>query len=55
MPFSVDFDCDYNDTYIYSGGFDRQMKVTLPKKNKTIKSIDLDKQYLKANEKYLKM
>jgi hypothetical protein len=55
MPYSIDFDKDYTDLYIYSGGFDRKLKVTLPRKNKVARSIDLDKVITKASDKYMKM
>ena len=55
MPFSVDFDRDHTDTYVYSGGFDRVVNTYLPKKNKIARSINLDKEFSKASDKYLKV
>lgn len=55
LPYSIDFDWDHSDVYVYSGGFDRKMKVYLPKKDKTAKTIDLDKEFTKASDQYLKM
>lgn len=55
LPYSIDFGRDHRDLYVYSGGFDRNLKVYLPKKDKIAKSIDLDKEFAKAPDDYLKM
>jgi DNA-binding beta-propeller fold protein YncE len=55
MPYSIDLDKDHRDTYVYSGGFDRKVQVILPKKNKIARSINLDKEYLKASDEYMKV
>ena len=54
LPYSIDFDVDHTDSYIYSGGFDRMLKVSLPKKNKIARSTQLDKTLFKSSDQYFK-
>ena len=50
IPYAIDFDYQYPNHFIYSGGFDRKLKVHMTSRKKELKSIKMDKEVSQLDE-----
>lgn len=50
IPYAIDFGYKYPDHFIYSGGFDRSLKVHMTSRKKELKHIKMDQEVSRLDQ-----